>query len=234
MDIKVLALIPARGGSKGIPRKNIKEINGEPLISYSISEAKKSKYLQRILVSTEDKEIAYISSKYGAEVPFLRPKELAMDQTPGMDPVVHCINWLKENEGYVPDYVCLLQCTSPFRTVDHIDEAIKLLMDKKGDSIVSVCESEISPYWMKKVENGILKDFITEGPFYARRQDAPDIYRLNGAIYITRTDLLLKNKSWYTENTLAYIMDERSSIDIDNMIDFKFAEFLMKEKDHVK
>lgn len=234
MDIKVLALIPARGGSKGIPRKNIKEINGKPLISYTISEAKKSKYIHRVLVSTEDKEIAEISCKFGAEVPFLRPEELAKDSTPGMDPVIHCLNWLREKGGYVPDFLCLLQCTSPFRTAERIDEAIKLLLDKNADSVVSVCESETSPYWMKKVENGILKDFITDGPFYGRRQDAPVTYKLNGAIYITRTDLLLKNKSWYTENTLAYIMDVYSSIDIDNMMDFKFAEFLMKEKDDVK
>lgn len=230
MDI--IAIIPARGGSKGIPRKNIKNINGKPLISYTIAEVKKSKYINRIIVSTEDREIAEISKKYGAEVPFLRPKELAGDSTPGIDPIIHCINWLKENENYRPEYVCLLQCTSPFRKVNQIDEAFEKLISKDSNSIVSVCESEISPYWMKKIDNGKMKDFLEDISFYARRQDTPTVYRLNGAIYIAKTDFLLKNKNWYTENTLSYIMDRNSSIDIDDMIDFKFAEFLMKENEN--
>lgn len=226
----VIAIIPARGGSKGIPRKNIKNINGKPLISYTIAETKKSKYIKRIIVSTEDKEIAEISKKHDAEVPFIRPKELAEDSTPGIDPIIHCINWLKSNEKNVPKYICLLQCTSPFRNAKQIDEAFEKLISEDADSIVSVCESEITPYWMKKIENGRIKDFLEDVTFYARRQDTPKVYRLNGAIYIAKTEALLKNKNWYTENTLAYIMDRKSSIDIDDMIDFKFAEFLMKEK----
>jgi CMP-N,N'-diacetyllegionaminic acid synthase len=227
--ISVLTIIPARGGSKGIPRKNIKVINGEPLIAYTIKEAKKSKYISRIIVSTEDEEIAQISKKYGGEVPFLRPMELAEDNTPGIDPVIHCIEWLRNNEEYVPDYICLLQCTSPFRTSMQIDEAIEKIINLKGDSLVSICESEVSPYWMKKVENGKMKDFLEEVPAFARRQDVPMVYRLNGAIYISKTEPLLKNRGWYTENTLPFIMDKISSVDIDDMMDFRFSEFLMKE-----
>ncbi|ACA55836.1 MULTISPECIES: acylneuraminate cytidylyltransferase family protein [Clostridium] len=229
----ILAIIPARGGSKGVSKKNIKEINGNPLISYTIKEATKSKLISRVIVSTEDKEIAEISRKFGAEVPFKRPIELAQDDTSGIEPIIHCIHWMMENEKYKPDYICLLQCTSPLRTYKNIDECIEILLSNDADTIVSVCESEVSPYWMKRVENGILKDFLDDEPFYARRQDLPKVYRLNGAIYIAKTEVLLKNKSWYTNKTLPYVMDKISSVDIDDILDFKFAEFIMKENKYV-
>jgi N-acylneuraminate cytidylyltransferase/CMP-N,N'-diacetyllegionaminic acid synthase len=227
----ILAIIPARGGSKGIPHKNIKDLNGKPLIAWTIKESLKSKYIDKLIVSTEDKEIAEISKKYGAKVPFLRPAELALDSTPGIDPILHAVKWFK-NRNCNFDYVMCLQCTSPFRTYDQIDEAIENLFEKDADSIVSVCENEITPYWMKKIENGKLKDFLDENVFYARRQDVPKVYRLNGAIYMAKTQLLLNIKNWYTENTIPYIMDEISSIDIDNILDFKFAEFVMKENNN--
>ena len=223
-----MAIIPARGGSKGIPHKNIKDLNGKPLIAWTIKESLKSKYIDKLIVSTEDKEIAEISKKYGAKVPFLRPAELALDSTPGIDPILHAVKWFK-NRNCNFDYVMCLQCTSPFRTYDQIDEAIENLFKKDADSVVSVCENEITPYWMKKIKNGKLKDFLDEDVFYVRRQDVPKVYRLNGAIYLAKTQLLLNIKNWYTENTIPCIMDEISSIDIDNMLDFKFAEFLMKE-----
>lgn len=230
---KILAIIPARGGSKGIPRKNTKLLNGKPLIAYTIEESKKSKYIDEILVSTEDNEIADISIKYGVEIPFLRPMELAKDSTPGIEPIIHAIGWLKE-ENKKFDYVLCIQCTSPLRTAEQIDEAIEKLVHEGADSIVSICESEVNPYWMKKVDDGKLKDFMESTNFYARRQDLPTIYRLNGAIYAGKTEIILKNKNWYTENTLPYIMNELSSIDIDNIIDFKFVEFLLKEKNNAK
>ncbi|KAI3350329.1 acylneuraminate cytidylyltransferase family protein [Clostridium botulinum] len=227
---RVLAIIPARAGSKGIIRKNIKKINGKPLIAYTIEEALKSKYIDRVIVSTEDEEIAEISEKFGAEIPFFRPKELAQDNTPGIDPIIHSICYLEENEDYICEYVICLQCTSPFRKTYEIDEAIKELIEKDGDSIVSVCESEISPYWMKKIKSNKIIDFLDSGKNYKRRQDLPNIYRLNGAIYAAKTQIILQNKNWYTKNTLPYVMSKKSSIDIDDLIDFKFAEFLMKEK----
>lgn len=226
----VLAIIPARGGSKGVPRKNVKNLCGKPLIAWSIEEALKSKYIDRLVVSTEDEEIAEISKKYGAEVPFIRPIELAKDDTPGIEPLLHCIYWLKNNENYYPDYVCTLQCTSPFRNFKHINEALELLIKEKGDSIIGVCESEVSPYWMKSIENGRLIDFIKDSPKYTRRQDLPTVYRLNGAVYIGKTDLLLINRNWYTNNTLPYIMSQKDSMDIDTIYDFKLAELMMKEK----
>lgn len=229
---KILAIIPSRGGSKGIPRKNIKELNGKPLIEYTINTAKKSKYIDKLIVSTEDKEIAEISEKFGADIPFLRPAELALDDTPGIDPIIHSINWFNE-KGTSFDYVICIQCTSPFRKTEQIDEAIEILERENSDSIVSVCESEVNPNWMKKVENGEMKDYLSNIPFYARRQDMPKVYRLNGAIYIAKTEFLLNNKNWYNEKTLAYLMDRLSSVDIDDMLDFKFAEFLMKEYENV-
>lgn len=226
----VLAIIPARGGSKGIPRKNIKDLCGKPLIAWTIVEALKSKYIDRLIVSTEDEEIANISKKYGAEVPFLRPTELAKDDTPGVEPLLHCINWSKDNQNYYPNYVFTLQCTSPFRKTKHIDEALEQLVELNGDSIIGVCKSEASPYWMKRIENGKLKDFIENSKTYTRRQDLPTIYRLNGAIYIGKTEILIKNKNWYTDNALPYIMSSEDSIDIDTILDFKFAELIMRER----
>lgn len=228
-DKVILAVIPARGGSKGVPRKNIKKLNGKPLISYTIEEALKSKYIDRVVVTTEDMEIAEISRKYGAEVPFIRPAELAEDDTPGIDPIIHCIKWLRDNEGYSPDYVGLFQCTSPLRTYEQIDQAIRDLYAAKGDSIVSVCESEVSPYWMKKIQSGKLRNFLSPDDEYYRRQDLPVIYRLNGAIYIAKTDRLMEFGNWYTDDTLPFIMDRYTSIDIDDDFDFKLVEFLMKE-----
>ena len=225
----IFAMIPARGGSKGIPYKNIKNLNGKPLIAYTLEEGLGRGYLDSVVVSTDDEKIAAVSKKYGAKVPFLRPAALAQDNTPGIDPVLHYIKWLSVHEACLPDYLCLLQCTSPLRKCEQINAAIAMLIDSGADSLVSVCESECSPYWMKKIEDGRMKDFIEPSFDYARRQDLPAVYRLNGAIYIAKTEVLLKNKNWYTDNTLAYVMDRLSSVDIDDMLDFKFAQWLMQE-----
>ena len=133
MEKKILAIIPARGGSKGVPRKNIKEICGKPLISYTIEAAKRSKYIDRVIVSTDDIEIETVSKNYGAEVPFLRPNELAGDNSPTIDCVIDVIERLKIDEGYFPDYIALLQCTSPLRDENHINEAVEQLMNSKMD-----------------------------------------------------------------------------------------------------
>lgn len=226
---KVVAVIPARGGSKGIPRKNIKDLNGKPLIAYTIEAALKSRYIDRVIVSTEDLEISEISRSFGAEVPFLRPSELAQDDTPGIEPIIHAINYLFNQENYSFDYVMCLQCTSPLRNTNQIDEAICEIYSKDADSAISVCESEVNPYWMKIIKDGKIDDFIKDNKFYARRQDLPVVYRLNGAIYIGKIEIILNNKNWYTDNTLPIIMDRITSIDIDDEIDFKFAEFLLSQ-----
>lgn len=226
----ILAIIPARGGSKGIPKKNIKDLCGKPLIQYTIEAAKKSKYIDRVIVSSDDSEILNTVKNVGIDIPFIRPNEIAKDDTPSMDVIMHCLEWLKRNEEYIPKYICLLQCTSPFRNEQHIDEAIEKMISENGSAIVSVCESEVSPYWMKKIENGKLIDFINNNETYYRRQDLPKVYQLNGAIYISEINNLIKNRKWYTDNTLGYVMDSASSIDIDTALDFKLAEIIMKEE----
>lgn len=226
---KILAIIPARGGSKGIPGKNIKELNGKPLIAYTIEEAMKSRYVNRIIVSTDDERIADISKKYGAEIPFLRPSELSQDDTPTIECVIHMLRLLKEKEDYIPDYVCLLQCTSPLRTFEDIDGTIEKLITTDMDSAVSVCEVATNPYWTNIFVGDRLEYFLKEGKRITRRQELPKIYTLNGAVYVSKCDVLQKEMTFETKYITGYVMNKNNSIDIDDIIDFKFAELLMKE-----
>lgn len=232
--MEILAIIPARGGSKGVPRKNIREINGKPLIAYTIEAAKKSCYINRVIVSTDDKEIAQIGKGYGAEVPFLRPLELASDTSPSIDTVIHAIEWMKENENYRPDYICLLQCTTPLKTEEHIDGAVQKLIDTGMDGVVSVCEVESHPYWMRVFNGNSLECFIKQESLTLRRQDLPKVYEFNGAIWVLKTSAVLKEKSMIVENQTGYIMSIEDSIDIDTELDFKYAEMLIKERKNQK
>ncbi|NFN92755.1 acylneuraminate cytidylyltransferase family protein [Clostridium botulinum] len=227
---KILAIIPARGSSKGVPRKNIKELNGRPLIAYTIEEAKKSKYIDRIVVSTEDTEIAEVSKMFMAEIPCLRPLELANDDTPTIDCVIHMLNLLKDNENYTPDYVCLLQCTSPLRTVDDIDGTIDKLITTGMDGAVSICEAEVNPYWTNVFVGNRLQYFFKEGKKITRRQDLPKIYRLNGAVYVAKSDVLQKERTFETDKVTGYVMSCERSIDIDTEFDFNIANLLLKNK----
>lgn len=229
----ILAIIPARGGSKGVPKKNIKLLNGIPLIGYTIQEARKSKYINRLVVTTDDIEISEMAKKFGAEVPYLRPKELATDTSLTVDSIMHMINYLQEIENYMPDYICLLQCTSPFRKYEDIDNAIEKLIYSEFDGIISVCEAEVNPYWTNIFEDNKLKYFIQEGKYIGRRQDLPKVYRYNGAIYIIKTEVFAKKKSFETDNITGYIMSNKKSIDIDTELDFKIAEIFMKEREQV-
>lgn len=164
--MEVLAIIPARGGSKGLPRKNIRPLNGKPLIAYTIEESKKSEYINRIVVSTEDKEIAEVSNKYGAKI-IKRPLELAKDNTPTIDVVLHTLDDLKNNE---PDIIVLLQPTSPLRTSQDIDNAIKSFIEQDCDSVVSVCEIEHSPYWSFEIENNNYLKPIFEEKYLKKKE----------------------------------------------------------------
>lgn len=231
---EILAIIPARGGSKGVPKKNIKPLNGVPLIGYTIQEAKKTKYINRVIVSTDDEEIAEISKKYGAEIPYLRPKELAEDKSPTIDSIIHMLNWLKEHENYNPDYVCLLQCTSPLRDSEDIDGTIEKAMSEAVDGAISVCLAEVNPYWTNIFHGEKLKYFLEEGKKITRRQDLPNIYRINGAIYLIKTEILLKDKTFETDNVTGFVMSNEKSIDIDTELDFKFAEILMKNRVYIR
>lgn len=228
---KVLAIIPARGGSKGVPRKNIKELNGKPLIAYTIEEAKKSKYIDKIVISTEDQEIACVSENFGGEVPCLRPKELAQDNSTTVDCVIHMLSWLKENEQYVPDFVCLLQCTSPLRTFEDIDRTIEKMISTGMDGALSVCEAEVNPYWMSVFNGDKLEYFLEEGRKITRRQELPEIYRVNGAVYVLTSEALLKNKTFEPERITGYIMKSENSVDIDTLMDFYLCEYILKERE---
>jgi len=221
-----LAIIPARGGSKRLPKKNILNLTGKPLISWSIEAALKSKYIDKIIVSSDDDEILQIANKYNDVETIVRPKELATDTATTIDVLIHTI---KQQQKY--DYVVLLQPTSPLRNEKHINEAIELLEKKNADAVISVCEIEHSPLWSNTLPNDLnMQNFLKDDLKNTRSQDLEIYYRLNGAIYICKIEKLLKeNTLFLKENTFAYIMDQENSIDIDKKIDFKLAEILLKE-----
>ncbi|MGM8213705.1 acylneuraminate cytidylyltransferase family protein [Virgibacillus sp. W0430] len=222
----ILAIIPARGGSKGVPRKNIKKLAGKPLIAWTIEEAKKSKYIDRLIVSSEDKEIINVAKQYRCEVPFVRPKELALDDTPGIDPILHA---LEQFPSY--DYIVLLQPTSPLRTVNDIDNAIETAIENNGIAVVSVTVSENTPYWMFKLDkNNKMKSFLENNKLPIRRQDLSKAYMLNGAIYVSGTEKLIQQRAFIQSETIAYIMPKERSYDIDSELDFKMCELLLSEK----
>ena len=225
---KILAIIPARGGSKRLPRKNILEINGKPLISWSIEAGLNSKYIDKVIVSTDNEEIKKVSNVYNIEV-IDRPSELATDTATTFDALEHAILSLKEKY----DYILLLQATSPLRNTTHIDEAIEIINNKNSNSVVSVSEMDHSPLWSNTLpEDKSMKGFLREEVKSKRSQDLEPYYQLNGAIYICKTEVLLKEKTFFIEdNIFAYIMDKKYSADIDEKIDFKIAELIMKELD---
>ncbi len=221
--MKILALIPARGGSKGIPRKNIKLLFGKPLIGWSIDAAQKSAFIDRVFVSTDDQEIASVANDLGAEVPFMRPKELAADDTPGIAPVMHAIDNLPEF-----DWVLLLQPTSPLRTAEDIDGIVRFCIENDAPSAVSIYEVDKHPFLMyRQDETKRLQSLIPDKPDIARRQDLPEVYALNGALYLARVDWLKEQQSLLGQETLGYVMSPESSADIDSSLDWAWVEFLM-------
>jgi len=221
-----LAIIPARGGSKRLPRKNVLDLAGKPLIAWSIEAGLKSKYIDKVMVTSDDDEILAIAKQYGSDT-IKRPSELASDTATSFDAIKHTIENL---ERY--DYVVLLQPTSPLRSEQHIDEAIELLESKNADAIVSVCEMDHSPLWSNTLpEDGDMSDFIRDEVKNKRSQDLEKYYRLNGAIYICKTDRLLAEKNFFIEdNIFAYRMDRQSSVDIDEEIDFDIAKTIIDVK----
>ena len=220
-----LAIIPARGGSKRLPRKNVLDLNGKPLIAYSIEAGLDSSYIDKVVVTSDDDEILTISKKYGA-VTINRPNELASDIATTFDAIKHAVD---NCEKY--DYIVLLQPTSPLRNEKHIDEAVELLESKKSNAVVSVCEMEHSPLWSNTLDESLsMAGFLKDEALNKRSQDLEKYYRLNGAIYICKTEKLLEEKSFFLkENIYAYVMDRENSIDIDEEIDFKIAEVILNK-----
>jgi CMP-N,N'-diacetyllegionaminic acid synthase len=222
-DKKVLAIIPARGGSKGVPRKNIREVAGKPLIAWTIEEAKKSKYIDRLVLSSEDAEIIKVAKEWACDVPFVRPAELSQDETPGIEPVLHAIQSLP---GY--DYVVLLQPTSPLRKVEDIDGCIETIVAKKAKCCVTVTEPEKSPYWMHVINpEGKLSPLITWDCSIHNRQSLPKVFSLNGAVYVANVQWLAETKSFLSRDTVPYEMPRDRSLDIDTYMDLDFMIYLI-------
>jgi len=231
-DKTFLAIIPARGGSKGLPGKNIKEICGKPLIAWSIEAGLSSKYIDKVVVSTDNEKIASVARKYGGQVPFLRPEGLAGDAATTFDTLKHAIEFYRESLGEIYDYIVLLEPTSPLREVKDIDLAIETLLASAAQSIVGVCKTESqNPAFLVLQDNrGFVSGYENKDMKVLRRQEIQDVYFFEGTIYISDTEALLQNKSFYHQATLAYEVPKYKSLEIDDMDDFIMIEAIMKHK----
>lgn len=236
--MEILAVIPARGGSKSIPRKNIKLLLGKPLIAWTIEEAKKSKYISRIIVSTDDVEIAEVAKQYGAEVPFLRPAEISNDLSTDVEFLEHALNFLNTKENYHPEIVLRLPPTSPLRTVEHIDEGIEVLINTpEADSVRPISKTPKHPYKMWKIseDNRFIEPFLSKSftkmdePYNLPRQMLPEAYVHTGAMDIMRTLTILNKHSTSGDKVAYFIMKPECSINIDEPIDFVLAELLLQK-----
>lgn len=226
----VLGIIPARGGSKSIPKKNIRLLAGKPLIAYTIEVVKECKMLTRTVVSTDDVEIAEVAKKYGGYVPFIRPNDLSLDDTPMVPVLQHAVSFIENKNSIHVDVIVLLDPTSPFRRVEDIEACIQKLEHENADSVVTVCEVEHNPYFvMMELNDDRLVPLIKSDKVITRRQDAPDVYRLNAAIYAIKRDVLMNKNKIITNNTMAVIMPQELSAHIDHEIDFEFVEFLIEK-----
>lgn len=228
---KVLAIIPARGGSKGLPDKNIKVLCGKPLIAWTILKAKLSKYVDTIMVTTDSEDIAQISKDYGADIPFIRPKELATDSSPSHDAIVHTL-YFYENKGIVYDYIVLLEPTSPLREDDDIDNMLEKLSKNycDYDSIISIGEIGEHPSIVKKIVNNNLQPFVSSLKQTTRRQDNVPAYFPYGVAYIAKTENLLNEKTFYTKRCSYYNLKQYQNFEIDDIYDFICVEGIMKYK----
>lgn len=224
----MIAIVPARGGSKGLPGKNIKDLLGKPMIVYTIEEALKSKYITEVIISTDCKEIEAVAIKYGAKSPFLRPEYLASDSAKAIDNYIYTIDRLNKEFAYdIKDFV-LLQPTSPLRTVEDIDKSIELFKDKNADSVVSYTEEHHPIEWHKYItEDGKFENIFEEK--LLNRQEIKKSYFPNGAVFVFDYKLI-KQAKYYSDNSYAYIMPRNRSVDVDTLEDFRYIEFLLQER----
>lgn len=222
----VLAVVPARGGSKGLPRKNILPLGGLPLIAHSIQHALGSAYVDACICSTEDEEIAAVARAHGCDVPFLRPAELATDETRG-PAVVHDL--CRKIARY--DYVVILQPTSPLRLPEDIDRSIELCHRDEAPSVTTVCEVDKNPHWMYHIaDNASMEPVIAHQELETRRQDLPTAHVLNGAVYVLRWEDICAGKPWIMPETLAHVMPKDRSVDIDTALDLEFVNLLYRNR----
>lgn len=224
----MIAIIPARGGSKGLPGKNLRNLNGKPLIAYTIEAALKSKYITRLILSTDDVKIAKIAKQYGAEVPFMRPSHLATDNAKAIDAYKYTCERLEGEENIEISEFMVLQPTSPFRTAKHIDEAVDLYKNKKADSVIGYCQEHHPIIWHKYITEAGKIESIFEGTIRNRQEEKPT-YFPNGAIYIFKRKII-EQELYFTDKSFAYIMNRQDSVDIDSLEDFEYAEFLLTKK----
>jgi len=237
--MEVLGIIPARGGSKGIPRKNIKLLLGRPLIAWTIEEAQKSRYTTRLIVSTDDEEIAEVASRFGAEVPFLRPKEIAGDLATDVEFLTHALDALKEKENYKPDIILRLPPTSPLRRSEHIDKGIEILLaNDEADASRPITEAPKHPYkmWTISIDDKFIDPFLPQSftgmdePYNLPRQLLPKVYIHTGAMDVMRLRTIREMKSTSGKKTAYFFMDPEDSINIDHPLDFELAELLLKKR----
>lgn len=227
-DKKILAIVPARGGSKRLPGKNILDLAQKPLIAWTIEAAQASNYIDRVILSSDDAEIIKVAEAFGCDVPFVRPKELAQDTTRSIDVVTHALKSLKEQY----DYVILLQPTSPLRTAEDIDKGIALCVEKEATSVIGVCEMEHSPLWANTLDETMsMENFLDEKYNNSRSQDLPTYYRINGAFYMSRVASVLQEETFFVKkNIYATLMSQEHSVDIDTKLDFIIANAILKER----
>ena len=228
--MRILAIIPARGGSKGVPEKNIKLLNGKPLLQYTAEIALESQYLTAVILSSNDTQIITVAKSLGIQVPFLRPEEFAQDTTPTIDVIVHALRWY-ENQAVFFDAVCLLQVTSPFRTVEYLDKAIKKFITSGCDSLISVQKvpHEYNPHWTFEVNlEGNLKIATGEDQIINRRQELPDAYHRDGSIYLMKTEVLLQQRSLYGKSISFNESAPEFYVNIDTLADWEKAEQMIK------
>jgi len=230
--MRVLGLIPARGGSKGVPQKNIRLLAGKPLLQYTAEAALSASSLSQIVLSTDDEEIAGVGRQCGLDVPFLRPKELACDDTPTLPVVQHAVNWLEE-QGERFDAVCLLQPTNPLRRPEHIDACVAMLVETGADSVISVLPvpAEYNPHWVYlRNSDGMLKLSTGESTPIPRRQALPPAFHREGSVYVTRRDTIIEENSLYGQRVAGYLVDPARSVNIDSPEDWARAGLLISQR----
>lgn len=229
--VETLAVIPARGGSKGLPGKNLALVAGKPMIAYSIEAARQSSVVDRVIVTTDCPRIAETARSCGAEIPFMRPPELATDDAPSRAVWKHAIGWLAENEGYRPARTFLLQPTSPLRTAGDLERAVELMIERRADWVVGVTRAKEPSIWLSELsDRDRLAGYAEASVQQTQRQASREVYLPNGALFLARASVLMSSERLYTEQTYAYVMPEERSVDVDSAWDLHLADLVLKER----